>query len=132
MFVTTRETVKISPTLFTLLEAAEKNQKLLTGDGAVFVDRDPQVFHVILEHMRNKRSGMVRPGVLRSTNLVSELTVEFEPLNTLELREVYVEAQFYGLANLKDQTNTFYHSVGVMRRFAPTSWLNNKNFDLHL
>ena len=55
-FTTLRSTASLSPTLTQHMAAAEQNPAL-TRDGAIFVDRDPEVFPVVLKHLQNTSAG---------------------------------------------------------------------------
>lgn len=61
-FTTTKHIILSSPTLVRIVEEGEKNPKMLTSEGAFFIDRDYDVFHVILEHLRNVGHEVTRPG----------------------------------------------------------------------
>ena len=103
LFTTMRSTLAHSPVLMQHVAAAEANKALMTEAGGVFVDRDPEVFPLVLQHLRNVSAGISRPGRLRSLRMVDRLTVEIDSLDVLKIKELYYEAAFYGLPELEQQ-----------------------------
>jgi len=57
-FETLRSTVETNAVLTAYLKRAEANPSLCKN-GAVFIDRDPEHFGVLLNHLRNKTEGLV-------------------------------------------------------------------------
>lgn len=115
-FTTLRSTISLSPTLEAAVKASEANPALTQG-GAVFIDRDPKVFHLVLMHLRNKKANLTWPGKLNSAG-VADTTVELEDKTWLELRNLFVEAQYYKLPSLTEQAKRTTFTLGVWRRFS--------------
>ena len=91
-FLTLRSTLNGSPVLSEYVARAEANAECMKG-GAVFVDRDPAQFALILNHLRNKAEGISyhRKNLNRTVQL---------PNDKGELRDVYMEASHFGLTEL--------------------------------
>ena len=105
-----RSTASLSPTLQRHLAAADDNTALLK-DGAVFIDRDPELFGVVLTHLRNKAGNVTRHAVHRQ-----DATVELDSLDLLAIRGVWTEAMFFELPALSDEVSHYHKSVGILRR----------------
>ncbi|KAK3234008.1 hypothetical protein CYMTET_55721 [Cymbomonas tetramitiformis] len=115
-FTTLRSTISLSPTLDAAVTASEVNPALTQG-GAVFIDRDPKVFHLVLMHLRNKKANLTWPSKLKRAG-VTETTVELEDKSWYELRDLFVEAQYYQLPSLVEQTHRTTFTLGVWRRLS--------------
>eukprot|EP00959_Pyramimonas_sp_CCMP1952_P445761 9333001-Pyramimonas_sp.AAC.1 len=92
--------------------------KELTRDGAIFIDRSPEHFDLILAHLRNKAEGLsytstctvavnaVRglvqnPGnVVDATYDAAMFTVQL-PSDRNKLRDIYLEAVYFQLPELR-------------------------------
>ena len=116
VFATLRSTASISPVLRNAMAAADANPALLTAEGAVFVDRRPDAFPQVLEHLRNKADAVERPGRLLRLRLAKTITVEMEPLSWLQLRELHVEAGYYKLMELQKEAANHQLKSGSFSR----------------
>jgi len=111
-FHTLRSTVNSNPVLADHVARAEANKEI-TKNGAVFIDRDPEHFHFILRHLRNRvemiastcgSKNCKTTGVLGSQSRMTKWTkanIEL-PNDGRVLRELYTEATFYRVTELKD------------------------------
>ena len=115
LFTTLRSTACLSPTLHKHVLAADANSALLK-DGAVFIDRDPEVFGAVLTHLRNTAGRVTRPGAARSFGMVKELTVDLDTLGHREISSLWTEAQYFELHTLAEQTSNYHRSLGMLRR----------------
>jgi hypothetical protein len=57
-FQTLRSTLQASPVLSEYVTRAEANNELESSSGAIFIDRDPTYFGIILTFLRNKTDGI--------------------------------------------------------------------------
>ena len=131
LFHTLRSTVACNEVLSDYVRRADANPAL-AKDGAVFVDRDPKHFGVLLNHLRNKTEGLVCVSVLvwLGTMLVEScrvfrLTTDFWcmqchrttfkgqqgatvqlPTDSAALRDIYLEAEFFGMQELSSRICT--------------------------
>eukprot|EP00934_Nitzschia_sp_Nitz4_P005296 Nitzschia sp. Nitz4//scaffold207_size38617//23074//23979//NITZ4_007678-RA/size38617-processed-gene-0.33-mRNA-1//1//CDS//3329541614//5286//frame0 len=124
-FITLRSTVQLNPVLHARVTAAEGNQELVKG--AIFIDRDPKHFHLILQHLRNRAEKLkltceIVPGS-SSSSATSSATTQLMaakkailgekasllgkkdvlitiPKDKEALRELYVEAKFFDIKEL--------------------------------
>ena len=97
MFVTLRSTAQRSPVIARAIERAESQASLRLGE-AVFIDRDPEHFGTLLNHMRNCAEGVARRK-RRTPAFFSEEALPL-PKEVPELRALYVEASHFGLEKL--------------------------------
>ena len=104
-FHTLRSTVCSNPVLAKHVYRAEANHEI-TKNGAVFIDRDPEHFGFILKYLRNRMDAIEysslhsynSPAMLKSfTNSSSVLLPKDENV----LRDLYMEAAFYDITELK-------------------------------
>lgn len=107
-FHTLRSTVNSNAVLADHVARAEANKEI-TKNGAVFIDRDPDQFHFILRHLRNRvemTASSKTTGVLgsRSSSSMTKWTkANLElPKDGRVLRELYTEADFYRIPELKE------------------------------
>ena len=102
-FLTLRSTVDINPVLRNYVIRAEANKEFTNGC-AVFIDRDPTHFSLILQHLRNKAdsvnvySSMSKFSYL---NKYGQVLVQI-PKDKGELRDLFVEARHYKIKELED------------------------------
>ena len=59
-FLTLRSTVELNPVLRGYVHRAQANKEFVKGDSAIFIDRDPSHFGLILQHLRNVADGSSR------------------------------------------------------------------------
>lgn len=99
-FYTLRSTVNANAVLADHVARAEANKEV-TKNGAVFIDRDPEHFCFVLKHLRNRTELATaqhfdKASLTKFTKAYMEL-----PKDPKVLRELYVEAAFYGIPELK-------------------------------
>lgn len=106
-FKTLLSTAAICPVLTALVAGAKmrSNEEMRDLDGkAVFIDRDPEMFKIILSYLRNKVEGISLGYGSGSKNiLVSEKFVSL-PKEATKLRDLYAEASYFGIRDLQDQS----------------------------
>jgi BTB/POZ domain len=105
-FFTLRSTVASNQVLAEHVARAEANQEFTHGGRAVFIDRDPTHFPLILNHLRNKVSGLTyystRKSGLRASNTRKSRDYHVQlPKDLNQLRDIYVEAQHYRIEELR-------------------------------
>ena len=109
LFYTLRSTACSNAVLSDHVARAEANSEI-TKDGAVFIDRDPKHFGVILTHLRNcmekRASNMSENGScsqMSAAKLKEWTKFHTElPKDARALRELYAEATFYRIQELCD------------------------------
>lgn len=99
-FTTLRSTVNSNSVLADHVARAETNKEL-TKTGAVFIDRDPAHFDIILKHIRNRVE--VLPTTSSSMNWMSFTQQNLLPAKADDtfLREMYIEATYYKIPELQ-------------------------------
>ena len=101
-FTTLRSTVNSNAVLADLVSRAEYNKEL-TKTGAVFIDRDPAYFDLILKHIRNRVE--MQPDATKSTNInwmtFTRSHLLPEKRDDKMLRELYIEATYYRIPELQ-------------------------------
>ncbi|KAL9188978.1 hypothetical protein ACHAXT_011468 [Thalassiosira profunda] len=134
-FQTLRSTIAQNAVLMDHVVRAEKNAEISgTGgsDGpAIFVDRDPKHFGVILSYLRNKADGVYRPSFGRTNNggaggKTAQSATEMAhsklsassfiqlPKDSKSLTEMYFETIHY---NIPELTNRICSQQGLTRIF---------------
>jgi len=109
LFYTLRSTACSNAVLSDHVARAEANSEI-TKDGAVFIDRDPKHFGVILTHLRNcmeKRASSASENGSCSQMSAAKLKEWTKsqtelPKDARALRELYAEATFYRIQELCD------------------------------
>ena len=96
-FKTLRSTIASNKVLSEIVQRAESNSDL-TNKGAIFVDRDPAHFGLILQYLRNKTEGISykKGGKMIPNSVTMEL-----PKNNKVLRDIYFEAMYYGIEEIQ-------------------------------
>jgi len=116
-FITLRSTIQNNHVLQNRVLAAEANQEFTNG--AVFIDRDPTYFHLILQHLRNRADLLHNPGnytasggmfpTSMTNSLVSAKKKIFGKKDVLiqlpekkeAVRDLYVEARYFQIKELE-------------------------------
>ena len=70
---------------------AEANHEITKG-GAVFIDRDPKHFDVLLQHLRNRVEQLPTIGSNSNDRMAQLTQCNFAKLDDKVLRELYIEA----------------------------------------
>jgi hypothetical protein len=115
-FLTLRSTIASNSVLADHVRRAEANLEL-TREGAIFIDRDPCQFDIILQHLRNKVEGLSynsssvavgiktkwfqQFGYKKTTNMIRPKTYVQLPKESEKLRDLYVEATHYRIPELQ-------------------------------
>jgi BTB/POZ domain len=97
-FFTLRSTVASNDVLAEHVARAEANQEFTRGGSAIFIDRDPTHFPLILNHLRNKVCGLSYHSSLKKHK--GDYHVQL-PHDSKQLRDIYVEAQHYRIEELQ-------------------------------
>mmetsp|Transcript_12789 Transcript_12789/g.28299 ORF Transcript_12789/g.28299 Transcript_12789/m.28299 type:complete len:276 (-) Transcript_12789:107-934(-) len=105
-FKTLRSTIASNRVLSSLVSRAEKNAELTQGGKAVFIDRDPTHFGLILQHLRNTADGLSYNSMSRyipgkHASKIPDTTVRL-PTDRGKLRDVYMESTFYDVQELRN------------------------------
>eukprot|EP00521_Asterionellopsis_glacialis_P007091 CAMPEP_0195285214 /NCGR_PEP_ID=MMETSP0707-20130614/3134_1 /TAXON_ID=33640 /ORGANISM="Asterionellopsis glacialis, Strain CCMP134" /LENGTH=285 /DNA_ID=CAMNT_0040344681 /DNA_START=62 /DNA_END=919 /DNA_ORIENTATION=- len=111
-FKTLRSTVASNQVLADHVARAEANHEYISGSTAVFVDRDPTHFGIILAHLRNKSDGTSmrdawsehsKIGNLYANNITNSKEVYVQlPRETEKLSDILLEAYHYRIKELAD------------------------------
>eukprot|EP00977_Amphora_coffeiformis_P014075 scaffold3849_cov179-Amphora_coffeaeformis.AAC.13 len=99
-FTTLRSTVNSNSVLSTMVVYAEKNKELLKN-GAVFVDRDPAYFDIILKHLRNRSEIKPVDQLKTDWKTFTRSNCLPEEIDKMMLRELYIEATYYKIPELQ-------------------------------
>lgn len=105
-FKTLRSTLHINPVLRDRVLKAEANNELTNG--AIFIDRDPAQFGLILSHLRNvadsitmvksrKHAAIQR---LLSKGVENEVNIQI-PTDQAKMRDLFVEARYFKITELE-------------------------------
>lgn len=110
-FITLRSTIQLNPVLHERVATAECNQEFIKG--AVFIDRDPKQFHLILQHLRNRADRMQSTSSSKSITTPSGLLAAKKkfmgkkdvlipiPKDKDAMRDLYVEAKYFQIYELE-------------------------------
>ena len=103
-FSTLRSTVAANEVLTECVARAEANNEFIGGT-AVFIDRDPTHFPLILNHLRNKVEGLSyyssgKSKVVAKHKYSTDYYVQL-PKDLEALRDIYVEATHYRIPELE-------------------------------
>mmetsp|Transcript_50229 Transcript_50229/g.98469 ORF Transcript_50229/g.98469 Transcript_50229/m.98469 type:complete len:232 (-) Transcript_50229:70-765(-) len=114
-FRTLRSTLQSNRVLWDHVKRAENNGEF-TKDGAVFVDRDPTHFNVILCHLRNTAEGLELKGrSLEKVFTKSKETVQLHSKDPVVLRDIYLEAEHFEIEEIRAQTCSISVLAGAAR-----------------
>ena len=97
--------VESNTVLSSLVARAEANAELTQGGKAIFIDRDPKHFGIILQHLRNKVDGLSYGGIGRlipasHSKRMAIATVQL-PTEKEALRDMFMESQYYNIKELQ-------------------------------
>ena len=96
-FKTLRSTIASNKVLSEIVQRVESNPDLI-NKGAIFVDRDPTHFGLILQYLRNKSEGISQKN---SNKMIPGSVKMGLPKNNIVLREIYYEAVYYGIEEIQ-------------------------------
>lgn len=113
-FRTLRSTVESNEVLARYVTRAEANNELSGEGSAIFIDRDPTHFDIILRHLRNTASGMNIKNKGKKCITVSHLSL---PNEKMQLKEIYAEAVYFGIPDLQAAAANQSVLAGIMRTF---------------
>jgi hypothetical protein len=98
-FITLRSTIQMNSVLHTRVLMAEANQEFTKG--AVFIDRAPTQFLLILQHLRN-RADMVQTHSFANTKFWKKNQVLIQiPKDRAKMRDLFVEAKYFKIEELE-------------------------------
>lgn len=102
-FLTLRSTIMQNNVLAEYVIRAEANKEL--AQDAVFIDRDPKHFGMILSYLRNKADGLSNSGLTASLRSkvskgLSAAETVFLPEDQQSLQEMYYESLHYQISEL--------------------------------
>jgi len=100
-FQTLRSTIQQNEVLREYVLRAESNNEIISKDNAIFIDRDPKHFDMILSYLRNKADGIVRHKTFKS--LPSSTSSILLPKDSKTLTELYFESIHYRIPELTDR-----------------------------
>ena len=129
-FSTLRSTVASNQVLAEYVARAEANQEFICGSAAVFVDRDPTYFPLILNHLRNKVEGLSYSSSAKKRAIANHTKynpMEYHvqlPKDLNALRDIYVEATHYRIPELEEASCKQNFMVTLLGAFGGGS---NKN-----
>ena len=124
-FQTLRSTIAQNKVLYDHVLRAEANLEYAADNNAVFIDRDPKHFGVILAYLRNRADGLVgssdaaattsslvrfgRKQQSNTTNVATSPTSSFKytssiqlPTDSTLLSEMYIESMHYNIPEMTD------------------------------
>ena len=104
-FYTLKSTIAANPVLSDIVARAEANGELTSSGNAVFVDRDPKHFQLVLTYLRNKSEGL---SYNDKTGMNKNRRVQL-PTDPVELSDLYIEASYFQIEPLKDAL--CHHSI---------------------
>ena len=100
-FQTLRSTIQQNEVLREYVLRAETNNEIISKDNAIFIDRDPKHFDMILSYLRNKADGIVRHKTFKS--IPSSTSSILLPKDSKTLTELYFESIHYRIPELTDR-----------------------------
>lgn len=135
-FKTLRSTVESNSVLSTLVARAEANAELTQGGKAIFIDRDPKHFGIILQHLRNKVDGLSYGGIGRllpssHSKTMAIATVQL-PAEKEALRDIFMESQYYDIKELQQSACGQSLLTALMQNFGGNPFDEASKFLLRL
>ena len=113
-FKTLKSTIASCPRMVDLCYLGKMNKEMSEG-GRVFIDRDPELFPYILTFLRNRVEGLsLANAAANVANLQRHVHL---PNERRKLRDLYVEAKFFGLEDLQEdirESNVFTSILGPL------------------
>jgi len=97
-FITLRSTVQINPVLLRHVTNAEANGEFTKG--AVFIDRDPAQFGLILQHLRNRADMIMRFSTKPHRFTKNQVLIQI-PRDQTKIRDLFVEAKYFQIYELE-------------------------------
>jgi hypothetical protein len=123
-FYTLRSTIAMNSVLSDHVVRAEQNHEILRN-GAVFIDRDPEHFPILLKYLRNRVEYNTLKNQVDKTSLKRIVKSYIDlPTDPKVLRELYIEAVFYRMKDLQDMlkdTSIFVQMASVLTKTAGTT-----------
>jgi len=102
-FQTLRSTIQQNEVLREYVYRAEINNEIISKDNAIFIDRDPKHFDMILSYLRNKADGIVRHKTRFKPMPSSTTSSILLPKDSKTLTELYFESIHYRIPELTDR-----------------------------
>jgi hypothetical protein len=112
-FHTLRSTINSNQVLRDHVTRAEANQEFMKGSSAIFIDRDPGNFGLILQHLRNQADNVSRFPSHDYFNIKHQVLIQV-PKDKDVLRDLFVEARHYQIKELEDMLCSY----DIMTRIA--------------
>jgi BTB/POZ domain len=129
-FYTLRSTIASNSVLADHVARAELNHEKLRN-GAVFIDRDPEYFPILLKYLRNRVEYESMQSYVDKASLKKIVKSFIDlPSDPKVLRELYVEAVFYHMKDLQqmlNDTSVLVHMASVISK--TTGNANGNPFD---
>lgn len=132
-FLTLRSTVNSNPVLADHVARAEQNREK-TSSGAVFIDREPTHFQFILNYLRNrverlddvKQSNTISPIDMNTWKRFTKTHIHL-PKDDQALRELYLEAAYYRIPELKAALTEKNLIANIFRLFSGNNPFDSAN-----
>jgi BTB/POZ domain len=127
-FYTLRSTIAMNSVLSDHVARAEQNHEILRN-GAVFIDRDPEHFPILLKYLRNRVEYETLRNYVDKTSLKRIVKSFIDlPSDPKVLRELYIEAVFYRMKDLQDtlkDTSVLVQMASVISKTTgnPFDWI---------
>ena len=131
--MTLRSTVNSNPVLADHVARAEQNREK-TSSGAVFIDREPTHFQFILNYLRNrverlddvKQSNTISPIDMNTWKRFTKTHIHL-PKDDQALRELYLEAAYYRIPELKAALTEKNLIANIFRLFSGNNPFDSAN-----
>jgi len=121
-FQTLRSTIQQNDVLKEYVVRAELNNEIVSKDNAIFIDRDPKHFDMILSYLRNKADGIVRHKTFKS--MPSSTSSILLPKDSKTLTELYFESIHYRIPELTDRICSHQFLGRIFELFGSTNPVN--------